>query len=181
MVGVRNKRAIKGTINIRDQRTRLLTDQTTQFALVSPQGYVNKSSCFIFKVQRSLFDSVIEISTYQGDQIAWSVFQISDGNERRLDDYAEELLVRTDQAYSHSIIIRSDDRWRNGQPPLNNFLYFCPKAVSSGMPSSLLFSSYARDYQKRFEAKDNRLFSFVLSTKDYVYFVYQNEKLEFED
>jgi hypothetical protein len=65
----------------------------------------------------------IGISTFNGDETEWTVYQ------RDLDVGYNNLLFKTESATSHHIIVRSTDIWRNGEPPANKLIYICATKV----------------------------------------------------
>jgi len=69
------------------------------------------------------------------------------------------------------------DRWRYGTPPSNNLLYLCPLSNQIGIPSSIEITAISKENARRFIISSGEIYNFMLSSKEYAYFVYSNPYL----
>jgi hypothetical protein len=115
--------------------------------------------------------------------MAWRVYQVESpgqwsGIEERPN--GQEILIRTDAAYEHRIIVKSADRFRYGPPPSNKLLYICPVAMQIGGMESIEIVAIAKEAARRIFIEESALYTFTLNSREYLYFIYSNPTLPFD-
>ncbi|TNV87279.1 hypothetical protein FGO68_gene6976 [Halteria grandinella] len=171
---VRARNPLKLTVSARlflkDQL--LLQDSVPNNRALSQSSASIPEQCWPFYIEKSLTDVSIMINTYSGDETQWAVYQ------RDYDIGYNNLLISTDPASSHQIIVRSSDIWRQGEPPANKLIYICATKVLVETSVSIL--PISKNWFQQLNLTEETLTSFNLDSKDYLSFIYTNDFLSMD-
>ncbi|CDW71175.1 UNKNOWN [Stylonychia lemnae] len=141
-----------------------LEDQVAIERLVKSQ----QLECLSFNMLKAVNDAVFEINQYQGEMDILAYYRNLDTNE-----VSSDILVSSEMFQQRSIIVRSIDRQRLG--PANGLIYLCIQAFSDSSLSIYPYQYYSFD---KYDAVEDSLYSFVLDSKDSVYFRYTSVILQ---
>eukprot|EP00347_Sterkiella_histriomuscorum_P019514 403341342 len=143
-----------------------LQDQTTLERNFKSQQY----ECLAYNLMKAVNDAVISITQYQGD-VDITLFYRNLTNDD-LDTTSPIMLSEIYQ--SRLIIIRSKDRQRLG--PAGGLIYMCIHSFSDASFTIKPQQLYTFD---RYDLQDDTLVTFILDSKDSVYFRYTSAQLAY--